>query len=293
MKKYLLPFIASCVIPLLHSFNIPKFYRGRIFLDEPRFAQNGLFTTDMTFGGGTKHFCARGYQGHFEFAELILQFYQNFNKGFFFHAQLPFGWIRMDDIKRFDPAAPPLPHCIKKAAIYSPGLFGGWTINYEDTSHLDFIDATCEVGVLLNSPSSAVNVPLFPIGYTRKPGFATSASCALGALEWLTVGTYAQVIVFLPATIWSAGSYLKLDHLVPRISAIIVFCGDGQNKKIESINPWRMFSLYIGGEVDLATDDRPWLPRFKAFFSKPLAGYNILKAGMVGFGVGVDAQIIF
>ncbi len=293
MKKILYLLTLAATGTALYGFSIPKFYHGRIFLDEPRFSEKGLLSADLTFGGGTKHFRSQGYKGHLEFAELILQAYQNFDKGFFAHAFLPFAWIRLNDVERYDLSVAPLPHCVKKTDIYSPGLFAGWTINYEDTTHLDYLDATLEVGMLLNSPRHAVQIPLFPIGYTTQPGFAGAGYFAMGALEWLTLGAYTQAISFQPATIWSAGSYIKFDHLVPKISFILALCGDGQSKKIESIAPWQMLSVYLSFDVDLANDDRPWLPRFKAFFSKPVAGYNILKAGMGGFAVGFDAQIIF
>ncbi len=293
MKKilYLLTLAASGAA--LYGFNIPKFYHGKIFLDEPRFVEKGLFTGDITVAGGTKNFEAHGYLGHLEFAELIVQFYQNFDKGFFAHAYLPFCSIQLNDLERVDSSIQPICHCIKKSDIYSPGLFAGWTINYEGTHHVDYLDATFELGMLLNTPPKAVNMPLFPIGYTTQPGFAGAAYFSLGAYEWLTVGGYTQAISFQPATIWSAGSYLKLDHLIPKLSLIFALCGDGQNKKIESINPWQMLSVYLALEIDLANDERPWLPRFKALFTRPVAGYNILKTNMGGFGVGVDGQIIF
>ncbi len=293
MKKYLYLLIIVCSWAALYSFNIPKFYHGRIFLDEPRFSEKGLFTADITVAGGTKHFRARGYKGHLEFAEAILQGYLNFNKGIFIHAYIPISWVRMNDVERYDLSVKPLPHCIKKTDIYSPGIFAGWTVNYEDTKYLDYLDATFELGMLLNTPRHAINIPLFPIGYTTQPGFAGAGYFSMGAYEWLTLGAYTQAISFQPATIWSAGSYLKLDHLIPKLSFMVAVCGDGQNKQIESISPWQMLSVYLSFEVDLATDDRPWLPRFKALYSKPVAGYNILKAGMGGFTVGVDAQIIF
>jgi hypothetical protein len=294
MKKYLYFIFITCSWAALDSYNMPKFYHGRILQgDEPRFSEKGLFSADLTFTGGSKHFQARGYYGHLEFSELILQAYQTFDKGFFAHAYVPFCWIRMNDIERCDLSVPPLDHCIKKADIYSPGLFAGWTVNYEDTKYLDYLDATLEIGMLLNTPKSAVTVPLFPIGYTTQPGFAAAGYFAMGAYEWLTLGAYTQAISFQPATIWSAGSYIKFDHLIPRLSLTFALCGDGQNKKIESINPWQMLSVYLSFEVDLATDEQPWLPRFKALYTKPVAGYNILKASMGGFTIGVDAQIIF
>ncbi|MBY0109795.1 MAG: hypothetical protein K2X90_01655 [Candidatus Babeliaceae bacterium] len=293
MKKIAYLVMLTCNYLLIQSFNIPKFYHGRVFLDEPRFSETGLFSADLTVAGGTKHFRARGYKGHLELAELYLQAYQNFDKGLFIHAFLPFCWVRMNDVERYDLTVDPLPHCIKKTDIYSPGLFAGWTINYQETKHVDYVDATFELGMLLNTPKNAISVPLFPVGYTQQPGFAGAAYFAMGAYEWLTLGLYTQAISFQPATLWSTGSYIKLDHIVPKISVILAFCGDGQNKKIESINPWHMFSIYFSFDVDLATDERPWLPRFKALYTKPVSGYNILKAGMGGFSIGLDAQVIF
>jgi hypothetical protein len=295
MKKH---YIASLLCLLIaqftsDSFNTPKFYHSKIFQEETRFSERSLTTLDLVVAGGTKHFCWKGYKGRLDFTELIAQWYQNFEQGFFLHAYVPFCWIKMIDLENTDSNCPPLPHCIHKTDIYSPGLFVGWTLNYEETTRLDFIDLTLECGILLPTPHKAINVPLFPIGYTEKPGFAAAGSTAFGALEWLTTGVYAQAIVFKPATIWSTGYYLKLDHIMPRISFIFAICGDGQDKKIESIEPWKMLSLYFSGEVDIATDTRPWLPRVKGFFSKPVMGTNILKAGLGGFNIGVDAQIIF
>lgn len=292
MKKYLY-LLLICCWTVLYGFSIPKFYHGRIFLDEPRFSEKGLFTADVTFGSAIKHFQSSGYKGRFKCSELYLQAYQNFSKGIFVHAFLPFAWINLDDIERYDPAIRPLPQHIQKADLYSPSFFLGWTLNYENMAHLDYIDLTCEVGAILNSPSGAIHVPLFPIGYTTQPGFAGAAYTALGALEWLTLGAYVQAISYQPATIWSVGSYVKLDHLVPKISLILAFCGDGQNKQIETISPWQMFSIDFSVDVDLATDERPWLPRLRAFYTKPISGFNILKVAMGGFNAGVDVQIFY
>lgn len=277
----------------IQGFNIPKFYHGRIFLDEPRFSQDGLTSADITVAGGTKRFCRKGYEGRLDFTELIFQAYQNFDKGFFLHGYVPFCWIKLNDIELVDKDNSPLPHCIRKTDMYSPGVFVGWTLNHEETKHLDFIDFTLEAGALLNSPKDSQTPVLFPVGYTHKPGFAAASYCALGALEWITTGVYAQAIFFNPATIWSTGYYFKCDHLIPTLSLTFALCGDGQHKQIECIEPWQMLSTYLSLEVDLATDNRPWLPRIKGIFSKPIAGHNILKAGLGGFSIGFDVHIIF
>lgn len=289
MKKYSILFFILFYAhqATIYSFSIPKFYHGRIFLDETRFSEETLFSFDLLFAGGTKHFDRKGYTGRLAFTELILQLYQNFNKGFFLHAYLPICSVKLTDVEPHG-SHPAIEHYIHQTDIYSPGLFAGWTLNYEETQRLDFIDFTLELGALLPSSKKAVTPFLFPLGYTEKPGFAAAGYAALGALEWLTTGLYVQTIVFNSAAIWSSGAYIKLDHIIPRISFLCAACGDGQNKEIESINPWMMFSLYLSAELDLAHDDQPWLPRIKIFFSKPLKGINILKAGLGGFDIGFD-----
>ncbi len=295
MKKLVLFFFILVIFShfLTYAFNIPKFYHAKIFQDETRFSRDWLSTVDLTIAGGSRHFHQPSHKGKLDFTELYFQYYQNFKKGLFFQLYLPFSWIKISDIELTAAHACPLDHCMRKGSIYSPALLAGWTLNYEDTTHLDFIDATFQLGALLQTPHDAVAFPLFPIGYTTKPGFAAAGSCALGALEWLTLGTYGQALLFAPATIWSSGAYIKLDHIIPTFSAMLCLCGDGQNKQIESIAPWRMFSLYISAEIDLAGDERPWLPRIKAFYSKPLAGNNILKAGLGGLNLGIDSHIVF
>lgn len=294
MKKsvsFLIVFIAFFLSFTGNAFNIPKFYHGKIFMDEPHFEESWLTSFDVTVAGGTRHFRFDGYKGRLDFTELLVQIYQNFEKGLFFHTYVPFCWIKMNDLEQIDKKHPPLDHCIRKTDIYSPGIFAGWTLNYEETTYLDFIDLTLEMGALLHTPNDAINIPLFPIGYTHRAGFAASGNFALGSYEWLTTGVYGQAIVFKPATVWSSGAYIKLDHIIPKISFLLAFCGDGQNKQIESIKPWQMFSLYFSFEIDLATDQKPWMPRLKGFFSKPLAGKNILKAGLGGFNIRIDADI--
>lgn len=287
MKNYYLLAI-TCAFSALQAYNIPKFYHGKIFQDEPHFAESKLTSFDLTVAGGHKRFQYRGYTGTLNMTELYAQFYQNFDKGLFLHAYVPFCWVKMNDLEQVHLHDHPLPSNVHKTDIYSPTILFGWTMNYEGTTYLDYIDVTLEAGAILNTPRNAITVPLFPVGYTTDPGFAWAGYSAFGAYEWLTLGFYGQALSYHPATIWSTGAYLKFDHLIPKLSLTFAFCGDGQNKIIELIDPWQMASFYFSFEVDLATDEHPWLPRLKALFTKPFAGFGILKTSLAGFNIAID-----
>ena len=269
------------------SFSMPKFYHAHIFNDETRFSEPYLTTIDLLVGGGGKDFCHAGKTGRLDMTELYVEAYQNFSHGLFFHLFLPTCWVKQKMVHTIGTIGP-LEPCLHQTNIYSPTVLAGWTINYENNIHVDFVDATLQAGFIGASPRNTVRGPLFPVGYSTSPGFAAHAALAVGYVEWLTTGVFAQTLVYSPAVIWSSGVYIKADHIFPALSFTVGIAGDGQNKTLNCITPWNMLSMYGDIELDLATDNHSYLPCLKAFFAGALAGNNVVKTALAGAHIGCD-----
>lgn len=139
-------------------------------------------------------------------------------------------------------------------------LFGGWTINYEDTTVLDYIDATGALGV--NFPTSyradGSYVFALPLGYDGHVGIPLVLALSLGIFDWFTFGVQTGFLWFndklrcmpiktaadqsgwikltrVPAvvqkgTIWHIDEYFKIDHLVGGFSVCVGFSHDHANR---------------------------------------------------------------
>lgn len=75
----------------------------------------------------------------------------------------------------------------------------GRTINYEETTHLDFIDATIKAGILFPTGKQAKNNIVFdiPLGYDGFWGIPLCTSAAVGTFDWLTAGAYFNILSFI------------------------------------------------------------------------------------------------
>lgn len=130
-------------------------------------------------------------------------------------------------------------------------LFGGWTVNYEKTDRLDFLDGTLNLGV--HFPTSKTVSPCcpfkIPLGSNGHYGLSFCATGALGALDWLTLSlqygvlkTFARTQAVAlrtapeqsgwiklargcarvePGTQWRFGGMIKFDHMVEGFSALL------------------------------------------------------------------------
>lgn len=138
-------------------------------------------------------------------------------------------------------------------------LLGGWTINYEDLSTIDFIDFSALVGV--NIPTSTVcpyTVFYLPLGYEGHTGIPLIIDASVGIFDWFTLGIQTGALWFntkkrimamktdseqngwiklahdaahvKKGTIWHIDEYLKFDHLIEGFSLYVGFSHDHANR---------------------------------------------------------------
>lgn len=172
-------------------------------------------STDPCFG-------TLSWRGQFTAFEINFDAICNFEHGFFVHWYAPLRKISLDHItykdlspaqyrsntewqnflKNFDAFLQkhtlfiaPTEH----VGIDSLTFFLGITKNYIDTEHLDYIDATAQLGILAPAFKKANyhNVFDIPLGYSHF-GFRAWADISWGIFGWLTGGAHADIIAFLP-----------------------------------------------------------------------------------------------
>jgi hypothetical protein len=217
------------------------------------------------------------YGGRFKTAEVDLQLYQNLIKGFFLELYIPIRKLEISDIHCSDLSSdcPPCPNknsplwqsflhqyntiltkyslCqagVNHTGIGDTSVLAGWTVNYEQTEDLDFIDFTIEAGILFPTGRKANQDIIFdlPQGYNGHYGFPLNMSVAFGLYEWFTLGGHVMVLPFKNrteelrmktstaqngsvmlakgcanvhhGTIWQAALYLKADHAIRNLSLL-------------------------------------------------------------------------
>ena len=157
--------------------------------------------------------------------ELVFEGYQNFEYGLFIHAHLPVRWLSVSSIYLCDLSNPASNSAAWQAflqnypailheyglSVYdykeqSVGDFGialGWTKNYEDFEHLDFLDMTFQVGV--TTPTSKQLCPnhilAIPLGYDGHTGIFGKVDLSIGVCDWLTFSNTFSAIGFNKHTV--------------------------------------------------------------------------------------------
>lgn len=229
--------------------------------------------------------------GHLEFdakfsmVEGVVSLYQNFTNGFFCQAYLPIRKLKINNIsyKDLSPTNGQEPnesnpvwqeflssfdeitnkygidmHASKNSGAGDLSLLLGWTINYQETTHVDYVDISSKIGVLFpTGKTKNENKPFeLPTGYNGYYGLPVFVQGSFGSFEWLTLGGHVGALFFYektkklrvktaaeqngliklaqelvqvdPGTIWTFGSYIKADHISAGLSAL---CGYSFNKK--------------------------------------------------------------
>lgn len=287
--------IFSVIIMYVHTWiplpcqDIIHFYRATPLFPEPRFEKPWLFSLDFLISGGktdqsknqhsqnvplfdifssppvdsscahTKSHYHCHNNGTFSIVEAYITATQNITRGFFLQSSIP---IRYFHVEKKYLCHTPEPSCIPRIYPYQQTGVGdwwlgaGWTINYQETQELDFIDVTVRAGIVC--PTGKKRNPYQPTsiahGYNGYWGFPFAIESAIGAFEWLTVGIHAETVPFVPhkehflidnrsdlslhracgrislGTIWWIGAYLKADHAIGGLSFITGYSYAGQGK---------------------------------------------------------------
>ena len=165
------------------------------------------------------------FSGKFRILSWDFDLQKNFCDGFFLHIHLPVRKLRIYNIKfqdlstyensgqvdfqqwrnftfNFDEDINKYGLCFSRSVSNSgPGdlTFNlGKTINYEETTKIDFVDATLEAGILLPTGRSTDPSEPFdlPTGYNKHLGFPVAFSLSIGIFEWFTTGTYFNILLF-------------------------------------------------------------------------------------------------
>lgn len=217
------------------------------------------------------------FGGKFKTVELDLQFYQNIAKGFFLELYIPIRKLQIKDISCRDLSSDCAPcpnngspiwqtflnqfdailnkYCLCLEGVDHTGIGDtsfilGWSINYEETEHLDFIDAMIQAGVLFPTGRKSNPNIIFdlPQGYNGHYGFPVNMSIAFGMYEWLTFGGHVMAMPFKNThreirmktstpqngfiklakgcaridrgSIWQIGTYVKADHIIRNFSLL-------------------------------------------------------------------------
>jgi len=218
------------------------------------------------------------FRGNFSISELNFLYTQNITRGFFAQAHIPYRKLRISciqfcDLSPTDDKCPNINNQYWKAFL---NLFDdilqayhlnikdfcgrglgdftflvGWTKNYENTTEIDFIDATVKTGILAPTGNKKNENKVFslPLGYDGHIGFPISFDSALGLYDWLTIGAHIDFIYFLnksknirvktdkdqsglikltkecvcveKGAVWNAGIYTKADHVIGGFSLIL------------------------------------------------------------------------
>jgi hypothetical protein len=139
---------------------------------------------------------------------------------------------------------------VNESGVGDFSLLLGWTINYQDTTHVDYIDITSKIGVLFpTGRTKNENRPFdLPLGYNGHYGLPVFVQASFGAFEWFTMGGHtgavflfdktktiriktaaeqnglialAQDTVEIDAgTVWTVGAYTKADHFAAGLSLL-------------------------------------------------------------------------
>jgi len=229
-----------------------------------------LLTRNSTFGQFS-------FSGVFDLTETNIDILQNFNCGFFSHLHIPVRSISIDCITRTDltPTTGCSPNAshptwqaflnsfdaildrydlsiapVKCRGIGDTSFMLGWTQNYEDTKHLDFVDTTIRLGALIPTGRRKNEDLVFdiPPGNNKHPGAVLALDMSVGIYNWLTFGTHFHTILFgdkkrilrmktdieqkgfiklskgcatvSKGKIWDAGVYVQVDHVCYGISLL-------------------------------------------------------------------------
>lgn len=230
-----------------------------------------------------KNFGKLDFYGHFQTMEVDFDVQQNFKKGIFAELYVPIRELQInnisykdlstranagsdidfaqwqnfiihleDNLKQYGVCI----HSSKSTKLADMTALLGWTINYEETEYIDFIDFSLKSGVIFPFGKKNIdNVFALSQGYGHW-GFPVYADVSVGLYEWLTLGGHLAGIVFADnnqkifmktsntqngsiklskgiadvdlGSIFNIGLFLKGDHVNRRLSFLLAYRYDQQ-----------------------------------------------------------------
>lgn len=163
------------------------------------------------------------YSGNFSMAEGMFFVTQNLDRGFFLQLHIPVRRLSINSIGFVDlsPNDDLCPNVntpqwqaflanfdailtrynldtgpSSESGVGDISMLVGWTINYENTTWFDYLDATLKTGVLLPTGKKKNEDKVFDIslGYNGLAALPLSCTGSAGMYEWITVGGYIEAL---------------------------------------------------------------------------------------------------
>ena len=324
------------------------FYRASYFPGLTRLDAKSLTSIDIMAGGGSSirarnahgkkiTLCGTYQDGHacpekFNISEAFFGLTQNVVDGVFLYALLPFRSLKRESVYHIEAAELGKPPACQQG-MGDASFYLGWTLNYQDTQELDFIDLTAKIGVL--APTATTTAGVFSLGYDQHTGIPFTFDIALGLYDWLTLGGHASAVHFLDkerrlvtcndnheciivradvhrGPQWLAAGYIQADHFFRGFSLLLCFscankyCDCIQSYRCEQSNvvyptqttsclipAWSMQTLNFLLEYDFTRQDPTAGLRLGAFYNLNVGGRNIVTTGVGGGSLGIEVQWLF
>lgn len=199
-------------------------------------------------------------KGTFVCNELYLSYVHNYRSGFFSQIIAPFRELRVSRICVDNHCAPYLAtsawqnfsrqcaRIMRKYGIawesYHESHIGdttvlfGWTMNYQDTDILDYIDCSITAGCLFPTGlvRSLKNPFAIPTGYDGHYALPVQCDFSFGLYEWLTLGCHADVLPFF-------GRKTCMRMKTDRTQSDIVLLGSGLAHR--SMGPLMTTNMFV------------------------------------------------
>jgi hypothetical protein len=284
-KYFFIFFITLCNEFPLKSFDQSVFYHARFFPGEPRLAENWLTSVDMRGSGGSSKEKTDGcgillknapfsrYRTH----HFIFDLAQNFCHGWFVSATIPLHRIHILEEPEEDRDF---------SSLSNMNFMAGWTLNYEETIYLDFIDFTLETGIILPTAKKPA----------QSRGMPFHTALAFGIYDWLSWGIQGDIILFFDGNngrLWDLNWYIKADHFLWGFSALFGYSHSNQTEAPVPWNEttipfWSMDTFHFFVSYDTAKQSCTWAPHIEFFYNHVLSGKNIIKNSIFGLQIGTN-----
>jgi len=288
----------------LQGFDTLHFFRPPPLFNEPRFEHKGLISTFTNISHGStscynnscgdtaplSHFLGNKEMTVFHISEVVFDYCHNITDHIFVHAELPLRHLR------FTTHTPDRIGCCGHTGSGDIGLGLGYTINYEDTEYIDFIDATAQLSSTWPTSSKAGPARCdLPLGYNGCTGMSLDVDSSVGIYDWLTFGAHGKILVLLPhhkqeiQDFVGAGLFTKADHMIFGFS--FTFAYQYSHGLVQAVTAhgkfFSMHSINIVLDYDFATQSRPHGPTVGFTLQKIVGGKNVFLPTMKGGLAGV------
>jgi hypothetical protein len=208
--------------------------------------------------------------GLIDVVEVNSNYYQNICSGLFYHVHIPFTYVQLypcgyrecitehehktlDNIEKLLKKHGLSQTPLRKTGLGDSSFFLGGAYTYDNAHYLDFIDIAAQVGILFPTGKKKRASYLFdiPYGYNGHWGATFCIDIALGAFDWITIGTHVDGVLLNNhrqclrmrttctetgliklsrgvadvhgGSVWRTGAYIKADHCCGNLSGALAF----------------------------------------------------------------------